>query len=86
MITPAETIEDKGTTPRQSAKAIIEEQQVETQLVEETTTFPRQSTDATIAKESTCSIVPIRRKKSPVKLKGRVPIGRPWEKPKGQNL
>ena len=62
MITPTETIEDKGTTPGQSAEAITEEQEVETQPVEETTTFPRQSIDVTIAKESTVDINPIRRR------------------------
>lgn len=77
MITPAETIEDKGTTPRQSAEAITEEQQVETQAVEETTTFPRLSIDA---KESAVDINPIRKKKTPIKLKRRVPIGKPWDR------
>ena len=80
MITSAETIEDKCTNPGQSAEAITQEQEVETQPAEETTTFPRQTRDATIAKESTCSIVPIRKKKSPIKLKRRVPIGRPWDR------
>ena len=75
MITPAETIEDKCTTLGQTRKAITQEQEVETQPAEET-----------IAKESACSIVPIRKKKSPINLKRRVPIGRPWEKTKGQNL